>query len=175
MMGLKRCMDQVTCLRPKEIGNDRLHLFDLGNLLPGHEMLVNLSIPIVSFLSKEHGQEVSIIAQRVLTDTEMRVLLPLLASPSCCPQEVLQASYHCTYEVLLQSIFSADGNIMLQWNELVQEYRRRLCEAGQHKARRVEMRGVYNALYSLRQKLEQLGLTIHSRKDGYYLSSVAPG
>lgn len=168
-------MDPMLGLCPKKLRNDRLHLFDLGGLLPGYGMLVNLTMPIVSLLAREHESRTPIIAQLVLTDTEMRVLLPLLASPSCCPQEVLQASYHCTYEVLLQSIFSADGSTMLQWNELVQEYRCRLYKAGQHKARRTEMRGVYNALYSLRHKLEQLGLTIRSRKDGYYLSPVEPG
>lgn len=164
-------MNQTIYLRSKEVASDRLHLFDLENLLPGYVLLVNVSTPIVSVLLKRHEQESSIIAQRVLTDTEMRVLLPLLASPSCCPQEVLQASYHCTYEVLLQSIFPANGIVSVQWNELVQEYRRRLCDADQRKARRAEMRGIYNALYSLRQKLEQLGLTIRSRRDGYYLAS----
>jgi hypothetical protein len=52
----------------------------------------------------------------------------------------------------------------------VQEQRDRLYLAQQKKAKRTEMRGVYNALFSLRQKLEQLGLTVRSRRDGYYLA-----
>ncbi len=168
-------MNHVTRFNPKETKRDIFHLFDLGDILPGHELLVNVSISIVSLLLKEHEQDAHVIAQRVLTDTEMRVLLPLLASPSCCPQEVLQASYHCTYEILLQSIFFTDANIIAQWNNLVQEYRRRLCDASQRRTRRMEMKGVYNALFGLRQKLEQLGLTIRSRQDGYYLSPLARG
>jgi hypothetical protein len=38
----------------------------------------------------------------------------------------------------------------------------------EQKAKRVEMRGIYNALFGLRQKIEQLGLTVRSRRDGYY-------
>ncbi len=154
------------CMRLEDASNDRLYLFDLGEVLPSHQLLVNVTIPIVTFMSKQQEEIAAVIAQRILTDTEMRVLLPLLASPSCCPQEVLQASYHCTYEILLQSIFPSNDVASIQWSNIVQEYHQRLYEADQ---RRVEMRGVYNALYSLRRKLEQLGLTIRSRKDGYYL------
>jgi len=102
-------------------------------------------------------------------------LLPLLESPTCCQQEVLQASYYCTYEFLLQSMLSSDVKTSTQWDKLVQEQRDRLHSAQQKKAKRTEMRGVYNALFGLRQKLEQLGLTVRSRRDGYYLALLADG
>lgn len=164
-------MNQAASLCIEEVRNDMFHLFDVEDLLPSCQILVNVSIPIVSFLAKGK-KPTSIIAQRVLTDTEMRVLLPLLASPACCPQEVLQASYHCTYEILLQSVFPLSGSTTVQWNELVEEHRHRLWDANERKTRRMEMRGIYNALYTLRQKLEQVGLTVRSRKDGYYLSAL---
>jgi hypothetical protein len=163
-------MNLTPRIQSPEARKDIFYLFDLGSSLADCKLLVNISISVVSLLSKEHEQNGHIVAQRILTDTEMRVLLPLLASPTCCPQEVLQASYHCTYEILLQSMFSSDMGAKARWNELVQERQNRLVIAHQQRARRVEMRGVYNALFGLRQKLEQLGLTVRSRRDGYYLS-----
>jgi hypothetical protein len=56
------------------------------------------------------------------------------------------------------------------WNKQVQEYRKQLSEAKERGTLRKEMRGVYNALFSSRQKLEGLGITIRPRKDGYYLA-----
>jgi hypothetical protein len=157
-------------MRPTEERKDTCYLFDLGNLLPDCTILVNVSIPIVSLLSKEHEQNGHIVAQRILTDTEMRVLLPLLVSPTSCPQEVLQASYYCTHEMLLRSMFSSDTSAKAQWNKLVQERQRCLGIAHQQRAQRAEMRGVYNAIFGLRQKLESLGITVRSRRDGYYLT-----
>jgi len=109
------------------------------------------------------------VAQRVLTEAEMRMLLPLLDNPTCCQKEVLQAGYYCTYEFLLQAMLSPDGKTSAQWNELVEAQRSRLHLASAKKAKRTEMRGVYNAIFGLRQKLEQLGLNIRVRRDGYYI------
>jgi hypothetical protein len=150
--------------------NDIFCLFDLAAFSPDRKLLVNVSTSIVSLLSGDRNQDKYVIAQRVLTEAEMRMLLPLLDSPTCCQQEVLQASYYCKYEFLLKSLLFSDVNTDLQWNKLVQEQRDRLYLAQQKKAKRTEMRGVYNALFSLRQKLEQLGLTVRSRRDGYYLA-----
>jgi hypothetical protein len=152
--------------------NDTFCIFDLATLLPGHTLLVNISLPIVSLLRLNGSQEHDVIAQRVLTEAEMRMLLPLLDTPTCCQKEVLQAGYSCTYEFLLQALISPDGKITHAWNELVRAQWGRLHLASEQKARRTEMRGVYNALYGLRQKLEQLGLTIRSKRDGYYLCKV---
>lgn len=88
----------------------------------------------------------------------------------CCQQEVLKASNVCDYEFLLQSLLFSDANANPQWNELVQEQRKRLHRAQERNEMRIEMRGVYNALYGLRQKLEQLGLTVRVRREGYYLT-----
>src|SRR5258708_22071452 len=157
-MEIKSVMNHVAQIYPQEKGNDLCFLFDIDVFIPGCQIVVNVSVPIISLLSKGHVLDRYVISQRVLSDTEIRILLPLLSSPLCCPQDVLHASYHCTYEVLLQSLLSPSA----QWHELVQEHRRILDAAHQQKAQRGEMRGVYNALSSLRQKLRQLGLNICS-------------
>jgi hypothetical protein len=153
--------------------NDIFCLFDLADLFPDRKLLVNISTSIVSLLPRDREQDEYVIAQRILTEAEMRMLLPLLENPTCCQQEVLQASYYCKYDFLLQSMLFPDVNTTKQWNDLVQEQRERLHLAQQKKARRTEMRGVYNALFGLRQKLEELGLTIRVRRDGYYLSPLS--
>lgn len=97
------------------------------------------------------------------------MLLPLLTLPTNCPQEVLQASYYCTYENLLRPLFSSSASAKAQWNELVHELQRFLGIAHQQRVQRVEVPIVYNELFGLCQNLELLGLTVHSRSDGYYL------
>ncbi len=69
-------------------------------------------------------------------------------------------------------MLSSNGKISAQWDELVQAQRDRLRVASEQKAKRTEMRSVYNALFGLRQKIEQLGLTVRSRRDGYSLCKV---
>jgi hypothetical protein len=150
--------------------NDLFCLFELEALFPGRKLLVNVSKSIISLLPGDGDQYEYVIAQHILTEAEMRMLLPLLENPTCCQQAVLQASYSCTYEVLLQSLLFSDANTNPQWKELVQQQRTRLQHAQQRKAQRTEMRAVYNALFGLRHKLEQLGLTVRSRRDGYYLA-----
>jgi hypothetical protein len=145
---------------PSKDKKDFFYVFDLVNIFPGHKLLVNVSLSIISLLSLDDSQEHAVIAQRLLTESEMRVLLPLLDAPACCQPEVLQASYACTYEFLLQAVFSPDVSTSKQWNELVQQQRERLDLASAKKDKRAEMKGVYNALFGLRQKLEPLGLTI---------------
>lgn len=165
-------MSHVACFHPMEVKSDIFYLFDLREICLDCKLLVNISTSIVSLLPKEHRQEMHVVAQRILTTSEMRILLSLLVTLPCCPQEVLQAGYYCAYEVLLQALFSTDAQIIAQWDNLVQEHRLRLAEASQRRTRRKEMRGVYNALFVLRQKLEQLGLTIRSKQDGFYLSPL---
>lgn len=166
-------MKYIAYLPSVETKSDIFHLFDLEEIYPGCKLLVNVSTSIVSLLSRNHGQDALFVAQRILTASEMRVLLPLLAFLPCCPQEVLQASYYCEYSTLLQALFSTNSNIIAQWDRLVQEHRLRLTDASQRRTRRKEMKGVYNALFALRQKLGQLGLTIRSRQDGFYFSPLA--
>jgi hypothetical protein len=149
------------------VQQDFISFFELVDLCPGCALLVNISYSIISLLPV--GQSGYVIAQRILTEAEMRVLLPLLDSPTCCQQAVLQASYYCKYELLVKVLMSPDVSTTKKWNELVQEQRDRLHLAQQKKTTRTEMRGVYNALFGLRQKLEPLGLTIRSKRNGYYL------
>lgn len=166
-------MYQSTPVHTKEQGNDRIYHFELDNILPERMLLVNISTFIISLISKSDEQHQSIVVQRVLTDTEMRVFLPLLASPTYCPHEVLQAGYHSNYDILLGAVFPTRESTLSDWNGLVEEHRSRLYAADERGTKRRTMRGVYNALFSLRQKLEEFGLTIRARKDGYYLSPLA--
>ncbi|GCE21260.1 hypothetical protein [Dictyobacter kobayashii] len=163
-------MNSVIQSSTLEIKNDIFRCFDVGDLLPGCELLVNISSSIISLVKRDVRHENSILAQRIVTETEMRVLLPLLASPGCCPQEVLQASYHYPFEELQLALFSTDVHIRMYWRERIRMYHQRLLDAQEAGKRRAEMRGVYNALFGLRQKLEQFGITIRARKEGYYLS-----
>ena len=156
---------------PKESEkSDFLCLFELSDLCSDRRLLVNISQSIVSLLPGKSNQDAYVIAQRIFTESEMRVLLPLLDSPTCCQQAVLQASRSCAYEFLLQSLFFSDVSTSLQWGKLVQEQRDRLYRAQEQKAQRTEMRGVYNALFGLRPKLEQFGLTVRVHREGYYLA-----
>lgn len=156
--------------------NDQFCLFELEAPFLGRSLLVNISKSIISLLPGESDQCEHVIAQHILTEAEMRMLLPLLENPTCWKPAILQASYCCTYEFLLQSLlFSDDANTNPQWNELVQQQRERLQHAQQKKTQRNEMRAVYNAIFGLRPKLEQLGLTIRVRRDGYYLGLLVEG
>src|SRR5262249_35724879 len=109
-----------------KVKNDTFCVFDLSTLFPGHMLLINISLSIVSLLRLDGSQEKGVIAQRLLTEAEMRVLLPLLENPTCCQQEVLQASCTCAYEFLLHILIAPDVGTTKQWNELVQQQRDRL-------------------------------------------------
>ena len=150
--------------------SDLFRLFDLYTLLRGYILHVNISLFIISLLPAHRETDAYIVAQCLLTEGEIRVLLPLLDFPSCCPQEVLKTSYDCTYEFLLQSLPLSKVNPA--WDNLVQTQRECLHLAQAQKAMRTEMRGVYNALSGLRQKLSPLGLAIRVHRDGYCLVSL---
>src|SRR5437764_14020159 len=112
-------MNQDIHIHRNRTKNDVFCLFDLADFVPGRKLLVNISTSIVSLLPGDRNQDEYVLAQRILTEAEMRMLLPLLESPTCCRQEVLQASYSCTYEFLLKSILSTDGQTSVQWRNLV--------------------------------------------------------
>jgi hypothetical protein len=155
--------------------NDTFCIFDLVDIFPGHMLLVNISLFIISLVSHDLEQSNCIIAQCILTDTEMRMLLPLLDNPTCCQKEVLQAGYYCTYEFLLKALVSPNVQTTNEWNAFVRVQWERFHLASAKKGKRAGRRGVYNALFGLRQKLEPLGLTVRLRRDGYYLAPLVEG
>jgi hypothetical protein len=166
-------MDLMPCTQPKaEMNNDTFRIFDLAPFLPGCKLLVNVSTMIVSLFALAYECNEHIVAQRILSETEMRVLLPLLTTPLCCPQEVLQASYQCTYDFLLRALLSSDVDTRLRWDELIHEQRVRLTIAHAHSRQRAEMKNVYNALFVLRQKFKPLGFTIRAKREGYYIAPL---
>jgi hypothetical protein len=178
-MRLSKLSDEARTAPSSSYGavHDSFWLFDLSGLVPGRKLLINISLSIVSLLPGKDDPIVGdkpralpVLAQRILTNNEMRMLLPLLDTPTCCQQAVLQASLCCAYELLLQSLFSSDEDTNVQWKQLVEAQRNCLYRAQEKKSQRTQMRGVYNALFTLRQKLEPFGLAIRSSRDGYYLT-----
>src|SRR5579864_6055733 len=143
--GFSKCSLRLVKMRFSKIearseGNvqqDLFYLSDLADIFPGYKLLVNVSLSIISLLDSH--QENGVITQRVLTEAEMRMLIPLLDAPTCCQQEVLKASYDCTYEFLLESLPLSDLDVNPRWNELVRAERERLHRAQEKKVMRAEM------------------------------------
>src|SRR5436309_11726100 len=89
------------------LGDDDLRLFPLTGLLPvGQALSVNTTYLIISLVSTGSVSGNPILLERPVTESNMRLLLPLLESPYYCPQEVLRASLLCSYEGLLAGLFS---------------------------------------------------------------------
>jgi len=181
-MRLSKLSDEVHTAPTRSNGvvHDIFWLFDLSDLASGRKLLINISLSIVSLLPGKNDPVVGdmpgavpVLAQRILSQNEMRVLLPLLDAPTGCQQAALQASLCCSYELLLRSLFCSDAKTRAPWDALVESQRDRLARAQEKRSQRVEMRGVYNALFTLRQKLEPFGLTIRSSRDGYYLAPLS--
>src|SRR6266566_6335615 len=87
-----------------------LPLFFLDGLLPVDQALsVNSDCLIVSLVSTNSASANPILLQRLLTEPQMRLLLPLLQSPHYCPHEVLYASLYCSYRGLLAGLFSSQS------------------------------------------------------------------
>lgn len=79
-----------------------LSLFSLDGLLPvGQALSVNTDCLVVSLISTNLTSGNPILLQRLLTEAQMRLLLPLLQSPHYCPHQVLYASLSCSYRGLL--------------------------------------------------------------------------
>src|SRR5438034_3531966 len=76
-----------------------LPLFSLDGLLPVDQALsVNSDCLVVSLVSTNSASANPILLQRLTTELQMRLLLPLLESPHYCPHEVLYASLFCSYQ-----------------------------------------------------------------------------
>src|SRR5436305_8533854 len=70
-----------------------LSLFSLDGLLPADQAFsVNTECLIISLISTNPTSRNPILLQRLVTEAQMRVLLPLLQSPHYCPHQVLSAS-----------------------------------------------------------------------------------
>ena len=143
------------------LGDDDLRLFPLTGLLPvGQAVSVNTTYLIVSLVSTDSVSSNPILLERPVTETSMRLLLPLLESPYYCPQEVLRASLFCSYKGLLAGLFSPDSAAREEWQRIVAEQRLLLQQAQKQGTWKKVLKPVYNALSKLRPKLHPFGLEI---------------
>ena len=101
-----------------------LPLFSLDGLLPVDQALsVNSDCLVVSLVSTNSASANPILLQRLTTELQMRLLLPLLESPHYCPHEVLYASLFCSYQGLFDGLFSLRRDAEEEWHFVVQEAR----------------------------------------------------
>src|SRR5690242_6906088 len=132
----------------------QFRFYSLPNLLPeGHVLVLNthpysLSTSVLTELSGEvHG----LVAQEVLTELEMYVLIALLESyPQYCPYEVLRAAIT---------------------DEVVNHARVTVHRAVEHKTLNRSMKPIRNILSRCRAKLQVFGIDIRSiHAEGYILT-----
>lgn len=134
----------------------QFQFFTLPNLLPaGHVLVLNthpysLSTFVLTELSGEvHG----LVAQEVLTELEMYVLLALLEA----------YPHHCPYEVLRAAIT----------DEVLNHARTTVHQALEHRTLNRSMKPIRNILSRCRAKLHVFGIDIHSIHGVGYILTVA--
>src|SRR5260370_18917307 len=127
---------------------DDLLLFPLEGLLPaGQALSVNTTYLVVSLVLTNSTSENPILLQRLLTELQMRLLLPLLESPHYCPHEVLYTSLFSSYRGLLAGLFSSNITAREQWHATIEEKRVFVQRALESQTRKRWLEPVYNALY----------------------------
>ena len=134
----------------------QFRFFRLPKLLPeGHVLVLNThSYSLSTFVLTELSAEVNgLVAQEVVTELEMYVLLALLESyPHYCPYEVLQTAIT---------------------NDMPARARAFVNRAIEHKTLNSEMKSVRNILSRLRAKLHAFGIGIRSiHAEGYMLTTL---
>ena len=152
-----------------------LSLFSLDGLLPfGQALSVNTECLIISLISTNSLGGNPILLQRLLTEAQMRVLLPLLQSPHYCPHQVLYASLSCSYWMLLAGLFSSRCTTTKEWQAIIQKANLLLEQAQVQGTWRKELKQLYNVLSELRPKLHPfgLGISVSSAGAAYVLVSL---
>ena len=140
---------------------DDLLLFPVEGLLPaGQALSVNTNYLILSLVLTNSTSVNPILLQRLLTELQMRLLLPLLESPHYCPHEVLYTSLFYSYRGLLAGLFSSNSTAREEWLAAIEEKRVFLQRAQESRTRKRELKPLYNALSKLRSKLRPFGLEI---------------
>jgi hypothetical protein len=143
------------------IGEDELRFFPLEGLLPaGQALSVNTTYLILSLVSTHTENDNPMLLQELLSETDARLLLLLLALPYYCPQEVLRAGLFYSYSGLLAGLFSSDTAARAEWQTAVEEQRLHLQRAQEVGTWKKELKPLYNALSKLHAKLHPFGLGI---------------
>jgi hypothetical protein len=127
-----------------------LPLFSLDGLLPtDYALSVNTSYLIVSLVSTKAMGANPILMQSLMTELQLRVLLPLLESP-----------HYCAHQLLLASLFAPQGAGREEWLAVMRQTAVLLERAQAQGTWRKELKHLYNVLSELRTKLRPFGLGI---------------
>src|SRR5436305_1950648 len=113
-----------TITRPLVIDERKreLPLFSLSGVLPIDQPLsVNTDCLVISQVTTNPVNEIPILLQSLLTEQQMRVLLPLLKWPLSCSHELLPTSLFCSWQQLLAGFFTTQGTAREEWLALVQK------------------------------------------------------
>lgn len=154
---------------------DGLHLYTLEGLLPtGQVLSVNTSHLVLSLISRNSTNGNLILLQSRLAEPQMRLLLTLLQSPPYSPHEILYASLFCSYQGLLEGLFSPTNLCGEEWQTTIEEKRIFLQHAQETGTWKRDLKPLYNALSKLRDKLQPIGLgiSVSSAEVGYVLISL---
>jgi hypothetical protein len=172
---MKRTMNRAIIVPPcADEWKSELPLFALDGLLPVDQALsVNTAYLIVSLVSAGTASTNPILMQSLLTEMQLRLLLPLLKSPRCCSHEILLASFFCSYRGLLAGLFSAQPAARGEWLAVVQETGVLLEHAQMQGTWRKELKHLYNVLSELRVKLRPFGLGIAICTSGVAYALIA--
>lgn len=141
--------------------------------LISRSVVINCTHSILTLLSSDSDQIKPILVQVMLTQVDMRMILPLFSYQNVCDQAMLLAALECEYNLLLRNYLLDDTASKNQFSGLIVEARARLNRV-QGDGQRTVMKGVYNAIFYLRQKLAALGVTVLSKGEGYYLALFNP-
>jgi len=154
-------MQEMTCVQYSLNKKEGLRFYPLEGLLPaGQGLSVNTTYLVVSLISRNSASGNPIRRQKLLTEPQMRLLLPLLQSPHYCPHQVLYASLSCSYQGLLAGLFSSDSTTTKEWAATLEESRVRMQHAYELGIWKRELKQLYNTLSQLRTKLRSFGLAI---------------
>jgi hypothetical protein len=139
----------------QEDGKVIVHFSLAGLLDPNHRLVLHKETRTLSLL----GEGPSLLRQQLLSDNELRVLIPIL--------EVFP--HYCPYEVLLASITSRTAT-----QTAITRWRLRLQEARARGTWHQELRSIRRTLSSLRPKLLSFQLEISTvRERGCSLTTIA--
>ncbi len=154
-------MQEVTYVQRSLNKEEGLRFYPLEGLLPVDQALsVNTTYMVVSLIARNSANGNPIIWQTLLTEPQMRLLLPLLQSPLYCSHHILYASLSCSYRGLLAGLFCYDSTTTKEWAATLEESRVRMRHAHELGTSKRELKHVYNTLSQLRTKLRSFGLAI---------------
>ena len=168
-------MQEMTCVQYSLNKKKGLRFYPLEGLLPaGQGLSVNTTYLVVSLISRNSANGNPILQQKLLTEPQMRLLLPLLQSPYYCPHQVLYASLSCSYRMLLAGLFSSKCTATKEWQAIIQKANLLLEQAQMQGTWRKELKQLYNVLSELRPKLHPfgLGISVSSAGAAYVLVSL---